>query len=156
MPVRSIRAFLDENDVSYVIVQHSAAYTAPETAESVHVPGRVFAKSVMVRLDGRLAVVVVPATQQVDLAELAEATGAGQAELAEEAEFAACFPDCDPGSVPPFGNLFGLPVYISAALTRHEELVFNAGRHTEVVRLAYEDFERLVRPTPVEIREDAH
>ncbi|MBA1148661.1 YbaK/EbsC family protein [Ectothiorhodospiraceae bacterium WFHF3C12] len=151
MPVRTIRAFLDENDVRYVIVQHSPAYTAPEIAESVHVSGRAFAKSVMVRLDGHLAVVVVPATQQVDLDALAAATGAQRVELAEESEFAACFPDCDPGSVPPFGNLFGLPVYISAALPREEELVFNAGRHTEVMRLAYSDFERLVSPTVVDI-----
>lgn len=146
MPVRTIRAFLDENDVRYVIVQHSPAYTAQEIAESVHVSGWAFAKSVMVRLDDRLAMVVLPATRQIDLEALQESTGARNAELARESEFEACFPDCDPGAVPPFGNLFGLPVYISESLVDEPELVFNAGRHTEVMRLAYEDFQRLVEP----------
>lgn len=151
MPVRTIRAFLDENDIRYVIVQHSPAYTAQEIAESVHVSGWAFAKSVMVRLDDRLAMVVLPATRQVDLDALRDATGSRQAELARESDFADSFPDCDPGAVPPFGNLFDLPVYISAALAEEDELVFNAGRHTEVMRLAYEDFQRLVRPTVLPI-----
>lgn len=146
MPVRTIRAFLDENNVRYVIVQHSPAYTAQEIAESVHVTGRAFAKSVMVRLDGRLAMVVLPATRQVDLEAVARDTGARSAALAEESEFEACFPECDPGAVPPFGNLFDLPVFISESLAAEDELVFNAGRHTEVMRLAYSDFERLVQP----------
>jgi Ala-tRNA(Pro) deacylase len=151
MPVHAIRAFLDDHQVRYVIIQHSPAYTAQEIAESVHVSGYRFAKSVMVRLDGRLALVVVPATRQVDLDALAQAVGAGEAALADQSDFSDRFPECDPGAVPPFGNLFDLPVYISATLADEPELVFNAGRHTEVMRLSYDDFHQLVRPTVVDL-----
>jgi len=146
MPVRNIRAFLDAHGVRYVIVQHSPVFTAQEIAESVHVSGRHFAKSVLVKLDGVPALAVLPATRQIDLDALAEAAGADAVELADETELNGRFPECDPGAVPPFGNLFDLPVYLNSALAEQEELIFNAGRHTEVMRLSFEDFAALVEP----------
>jgi Ala-tRNA(Pro) deacylase len=55
-------------------------------------------------------------------------------------------PGCETGAMPPFGNLYGLPVYVDQTLTRDEEIDFNAGSHTELLQLAYADFERLVKP----------
>ncbi len=149
MPVQKIKQFLDDHEVKYTIVEHSPAYTAQEIAAEVHVPGRHFAKSITVKLDGRLAIAVLPATDQIDLERLARSTGAQTADLATEQEFREAFPGCETGAMPPFGNLFGLEVFVSPHLAEADEIAFNAGTHTEVMRMSYADFERLVRPAPV-------
>lgn len=149
MPMERVRRFLDENGVKYVIHQHSPAYTAQEIAEAAHVPGRHFAKCVMVEIDGRLALAVLPATDRVDLQRLARSVGAGSVELAREADFQDRFPDCDPGAMPPFGNLFDLEVFVSPHLAEADLIAFNAGSHREVMQLAYGVFEALVKPAEV-------
>lgn len=149
MPVNQIRQFLDDHGVKYVIVEHSPAYTSQEIAAEAHVPGRHFAKTVTVKLDGRLAMAVLPATDQVDLKRLAQSTGAQSTELATEEEFSERFPGCEVGAMPPFGNLFDMDVFVSPHLTEVDEVAFNAGTHTEVMRLAYSDFARLVNPAVV-------
>jgi Ala-tRNA(Pro) deacylase len=146
MPGDKIRRFLDENDVRYASIQHSRAYTAQEVAESAHVPGHELAKTVMVKLDGALAMAVVPAVFNLDLELLRGAAGADTAVLATEAEFSARFPDCQPGAMPPFGNLYGMSVYADEGLSDEEMIAFNAGSHVEIIRMAYADFERLVAP----------
>lgn len=146
MPLRKLREFLDRHGVKYVAISHSRAYTAQEIAASSHTPGRELAKTVMVKLDGTMAMAVLPASMQVDFDQLRETTGADRVELADEAEFENLFPQCETGAMPPFGNLYGLNVYVAEALTEDEEIAFNAGSHTELVRLAYADFERLVKP----------
>jgi Ala-tRNA(Pro) deacylase len=151
MPVRKLKRFLDENEVEFVAVSHSRAFTAQEIAASAHVPGKELAKTVMVRLDGSMAMAVVPAPCQVDLESLREVSGAGAAELALESEFQELFPACEVGAMPPFGNLWDLDVYVDEELREDEEIAFNAGSHTELIRLGYDDFERLVRPTVAEI-----
>lgn len=150
MPVEKITQFLDEQGCHYELVTHPEAYTAQEVAAESHVPGRHFAKVVMVKVDGELALTVVPATDQVDLERLARSLGAGSVELASEAEFADRFPDCELGAMPPFGRLFGMDTFISPKLARAEEIAFNAGTHTESMRLRFRDFERLVAPVAVE------
>lgn len=147
MPVRKLKEFLDDHNVKYVTLIHSPAYTSQEVAASAHVPGRELAKSVMVKLDGRMAMVVLPASERVDLEMMKEATGAGRVELASEQEFKDLFPECEAGAMPPFGNLYGLEVFVCESLTRDPEIVFNAGSHTELLKLAYADFEKLVKPT---------
>ncbi|NIR85966.1 MAG: YbaK/EbsC family protein [Gammaproteobacteria bacterium] len=154
MPSRKLKAFLDEHHVAYVSISHSPAYTAQETAASAHVRGGLLAKTLMVKVDGRMAMAVVAAPERVDLGKLRRALGAAHAELAGEHEFAQAFPDCDIGAMPPFGNLYGLTVYVSPRLAADREIVFNAGTHTELVRLAYEDFERLVAPTVVDMADE--
>jgi len=151
MPVQKLKSYLDENEVKFVSIRHSQAFTAQEVAASAHVPGRELAKVVIVKLDGAMAMAVVPAPSQVDLESIREVSGADQAELATEEEFEEHFPDCEVGAMPPFGNLWDMDVYVDQALEEDEEIAFDAGTHTELVRMAYEDFERLVQPTVADI-----
>jgi Ala-tRNA(Pro) deacylase len=146
MPITKLKDFLDANGIRYVTISHSKAYTANEVAASAHVPGKSMAKTVMVKVDGRMAMAVLPAAFRVSFDQLRGAIGAREVVLAEEAEFRELFPDCEIGAMPPFGNLYGLPVYVADILGDNEEIAFNAGSHTEVVRLAYADFKRLVNP----------
>lgn len=146
MPVNKLKEFLDKHKVKYVTLSHSTAYTASEIAALAHVKGRNMAKSVVVKLDGKLALAVLPAKYQVDLRKLREATRAKAADLAREEEFAGRFPGCETGAMPPFGNLYDLPVYVEEALTRDEEIFFNACSHTELMQVSYSDFEKLVKP----------
>ena len=149
MPVRQLREYLDSHQVRYVVISHSPAFTAPEIAASAHIPGRELAKTVVVKLDDRMAMAVLPASQQVDFDLLRAVSRARGAALATEREFKDRFPDCEVGAMPPFGNLYGMDVYVSEELTKDEEIAFNAGSHTELVRLAYHDFARLVQPKVV-------
>ncbi|MCS7338729.1 MAG: YbaK/EbsC family protein [Verrucomicrobiae bacterium] len=146
MAARKLKAFLDTERVRYVSIPHSVAYTAQEVAASAHVPGRQMAKTVIVVMDGRPVMVVLPAHRRVVLEDLRQAAGAEEVRFATEDEFKSLFPDCEVGAMPPFGNLYGLDVYVAAPLAEEDEIVFNAGTHTELIRLAYRDFERLVRP----------
>jgi Ala-tRNA(Pro) deacylase len=146
MPATKLKEFLDANRVKYVTIHHSVAYTAQEVAAAAHVRGKEMAKTVVVRLDGKLAMAVVPAAQKVDVRRLKETAGATAAEIAAEQDFRTSFPECDLGAMPPFGNLYGVPVYVDARLAEDEEIAFNACSHTEVMRLSFKDFERLVHP----------
>jgi Ala-tRNA(Pro) deacylase len=146
MPVERLRKFLDQNRIKYVVITHSPAYTASEVARLAHISGRQMAKTVIVKLDGRLAMAVLPASELVDLDLLADAAFAERAEIAEEWEFGDLFPDCDIGGMPPFGNLYGLDVYVADSLAEDDEIAFNAGLYTELVRMAYPDYARLVKP----------
>jgi len=151
MPVQKLKDFLDGHGTKYVTIRHSRAYTAQETAQSAHVPGKELAKTVMIKIDGAMAMVVLPGSERVDLAELKRATGAGKVELATEAEFKRLFPDCEVGAMPPFGNLYGMEVIASSKLAEDAEIAFNAGSHTELIKLAYADFERLAKPKLVKL-----
>ncbi len=146
MPLTKLRDFLDENNIKYVIISHSPAYTAQGIAASAHIPGKELAKTVMVKLDGKMAMAVLPASYKVDFDLLKAATGATAVELAREEEFADAFPGCEVGAMPPFGNLYGMDVLVSESLADDEEIAFSAGSHTELLRLAYADFARLVAP----------
>jgi Ala-tRNA(Pro) deacylase len=146
MPVEKLKKFLNENEIRFVCVSHSPAFTAQEIAASAHIPGKEVAKTVMVEIDGDMAMAVLPASYQVDLDALAKLSGARSVELASEQQFETLFPECEAGAMPPFGNLYGLPVYAAETLAEDEEIAFNAGSHTELVRLAYKDFARLVDP----------
>jgi Ala-tRNA(Pro) deacylase len=147
MPVRALREFLDQNKIKYIAVAHSPAYTAQEIAASAHIPGREVAKTVMVKVNGKMSMAVLPASFQVDLEHLAEVAGGAKVELASEEEFKGLFPECEPGAMPPFGNLYDMDVYVTESLAEDEEIAFNAGSHTELLKLAYADFAKLVKPT---------
>jgi Ala-tRNA(Pro) deacylase len=149
MPVKKLKEFLDSNKVKYVAISHSPAFTAQEIAATAHIPGREVAKTVMVKLDGKMAMAVLPASYQVDFKRLREVSGAGEVELATEGEFRDKFPECEVGAMPPFGNLYGMRVYATESLMEDEEIAFNAGSHTELIRLSTDDFKRLVQPEVV-------
>jgi len=154
MPIRKLREFLDRHAVRYFVVSHSAAYTAQEIAASAHVPGKELAKTVVVAIAGQLAMVVLPASRQLDFARLREVAGTDEVELASEKEFVDLFPECEIGAMPPFGNLYGMAVYVSEELEEDDEIAFNAGAHTELVRLSYESYKTLVRPTVAKLSFD--
>jgi Ala-tRNA(Pro) deacylase len=146
VPVEQVKQFLQTNNIKYVTITHSTAYTAQEIAALTHMKGRDLAKTVVVKLDGSLALAVVPASLHVDLLRLREISGAKNAELASEGEFRSRFPGCELGAMPPFGNLYDMPVYVDDSLAGKREIAFNAGTHSELMQLAYSDFQRLVRP----------
>lgn len=146
MPVQRLKEFLDKNNIRYVIITHSRAYTTAAIGAITHIPGKELAKTVMVKIDGKLAMAVVPGSRHVDLRALAAGTGGKEAVIVSEPEFEAAFPDCELGAMPPFGVLYDLPVFVDERLREDEEIAFNAGSHRELVRMSYKDFERLVKP----------
>ena len=146
MPVTQLREFLDKNKVKYVSIRHSTAYTAQEIAASAHVKGKNMAKTVIVRVDGKIAMAVLPAKYQIDLNKLKRSCKASAVELAREEEFSHLFPGCETGAMPPFGNVYGLPVYADETLKKDEEIAFNDCSHTELIQIRYKDFERLAKP----------
>jgi Ala-tRNA(Pro) deacylase len=149
MPVKKLKDFLDQEKIKYVSIVHSTAYTAQEVAASAHITGKGLAKTVIVELDGKMAMAVLPANRKIVLQDLREVTGSQEVKFACEEQFKQRFPDCETGAMPPFGNLYGMDVYLAESLTDNEEIAFNAGSHTEVIKLAYRDFERLVQPKVV-------
>lgn len=151
MPIRKLRNFLDEHRIKYVVVSHSTAYTAQEEAALAHISGRELAKTIMIKIDGVMAMAVLPASDHIDFDLVREAVEAERVELAGEEEFQDLFPDCELGAMPPFGNLYNMEVYAAGTLAEDEEIAFNAGNHRELIKMAYRDFARLVRPKVVNI-----
>jgi Ala-tRNA(Pro) deacylase len=151
MPLTNLREFLDSRNIKYLVISHSVAYTAQGIAALVHLSGKKLAKTVIVKIDGVLAMAVVPASFHVDLDLLRSVTGARVVELATEREFKDAFPDCETGAMPPFGNLYDMAVYADASLAEQEEITFNAGTHRELVRMAWDDLVRLVNPLVINL-----
>ena len=146
MAARRIQEFLDGNHVRYAMIQHSPAYSASEVAQSVHISGRNLAKVVIVVINNRLAMAVVPATRDVDLNLLQRVTGFLDVRLAEEAEFADRFEGCQLGAAPPFGNLFGIDTYVEPRLLQQSHIGFNAGTHHQAILMKSDDYARLACP----------
>lgn len=146
MPSLRLADYLDQNEIKYTTLKHSLAYTAQEIAAVSHIPGKNLAKTVMINLKGSLAMAVLPASYKIDFEELKNALGTDAIRLAHEKEFLNLFPDCDIGAMPPFGNLYGLDVYVAQSLTDDDEIAFNSCSHSELIRMKYKDFEKLVNP----------
>jgi Ala-tRNA(Pro) deacylase len=152
MPImKRLSELFDETKISYEVYNHPLAYTAQEVAATQHVSGDALAKVVMLKVDGALVMVVLMGSQKVSLATVKESLEAREVQLATEDEFVSKFPGCEIGAMPPFGNLFGLPVYVDPALERDEYIYFNAGNHVQTVKLKYMDFETLVHPKVVRL-----
>ena len=150
MPINKLRKFLDDNDIPYVVITHSQAFTAQQVAASAHISGKDIAKTVMIKVNGEMAMAVLPGTYLIDFSLLKEVIGTDDIRLAGEQEFNELFPDCQNGAMPPFGNLYGMKVYVAKKLAEDHQIAFNAGTHTQLVQLAYKDFERLVKPQILE------
>jgi Ala-tRNA(Pro) deacylase len=146
MPATKMKEFLDSRGIRYVTTKHSPAFTAQEIAASAHVSGRDFAKTVIVMAGEQMAMVVLPASRRIVLSDLRELLDRPDLRLATEVEFRSTFPDCELGAMPPFGNLYGMPVYVASALAQEPEIAFNAGSHTEIVKMPFTDFDAAVRP----------
>ena len=151
MPIKRLKDLLDQQGVRYVTISHSPAFTAQEVAASAHIPGKELAKTVVVKVGGSMAMVVLPASLHIDFKKLKDVVGSDDVVLATEEEFKGEFPASEVGAMPPFGNLYDMDVYVASELSQDAEIAFNAGSHTELMKLAYRDFERVVRPRVVDI-----
>lgn len=146
MPVKKLKDFLDSHGVKYVSIMHSPAFTSQEVAAAAHISGKQLAKIVMVKVGDKLAMVVVAANHHINFAKLRETTGQ-MVELASESEFKEKFAGCEVGAMPPFGNLYDMPVFVASDLSDQPQIAFNAGSHSELMQIAYGDFAQLVKPT---------
>jgi len=146
MPIKKLKDFLDSHKVKYVTIKHSIAYTTQEIAASAHIPGKEMAKTVIIKVDGKMTMAVLPASNKIDFALFKRNIRAKDIQLANEQEFEYTFPQCDVGAMPPFGNLYDMDVFVAKSLTEDEEITFNAGSYSELMKVAYKDFERLVNP----------
>ncbi len=146
MPCAKLLEYLIDNNVEFELGEHPSAYAAKDVAFKSGVPGRLFAKTVLVNINGEMAMAVVPADSKIDFQQLREAAGAETVSLAIEDEFDQRFPDCELGAMPPFGNLYDMEVYVARGLINADMISFNAGTHTEVLTMPFWEFERLVEP----------
>jgi Ala-tRNA(Pro) deacylase len=156
MILKRLTDFLDANQLKYVLIQHSPAFTAREVAVSAHIPFREVAKTVVLNIEREHVLAILPATEMVDLNIIRESLCTNAVRLTNESEFNTLFPDCEVGAMPPFGNLFNMRVLVSASLTEDEYIAFNAGSHRDLIKLAYADFERLVKPTVIPFTSPRH
>lgn len=155
MPIlKKLKELLDEAKISYEVYNHPQAFTAQEVAAAQHIPGREMAKVVILKVDGSFVMAVVPASRLVGFERVKAILGAKEVSLATEEEFASLFPECEIGAMPPFGSLFGLPVYVDTSLEKDETIFFNAGNHQQTVRLRYRDFTDLVKPQVVPLTDE--
>lgn len=146
MPAKKLKEYLDSKNVNYVSIYHAAASTSQRIAATSHIPGKELAKTVMLKVDGKMAMAVLPSSSNINFESFKRAAKADKVELASELAFINLFPDCEVGAMPPFGNLYGMDVYVADTLKDDEEIAFNAGTHTELIRMAYEDFVKVVNP----------
>jgi len=141
-----LKKYLDDNQIKYLTVTHSKAYTSQEVAAALHCPGRELAKAVVVKVDSDYIMAVLSASEKIQFDLLKKDLAAKTAELASEEEFKGLFPDCEVGAMPIFGNIYNMPVYATQKILDDEDVYFNAGTHTEAIKLSVEDFERIVKP----------
>lgn len=146
----TLKMFLDRQRVHYDVLPHAEAYRAAVIAQTLHAPVKEMAKVVIVKVDDRFVMTVLPASWNVDLHRLREAFGTNHVRLATEDEFKGLFPDCELGAMPPFGILYGLPVYVDRSLSEDDQIIFEAGTHSEAIRMRYMDFAALVFPVVTE------
>jgi Ala-tRNA(Pro) deacylase len=146
-----LKFFLEEQHVHYERIPHSLAYTAQEVAARSHVSGKELAKTVIIKLNGRVAMVVTPGHLKINLKALKDALHAEELTLASEHEFQEYFPECEVGAMPPFGNLYDMDVYVTDELTQDEKIAFNAGNHSELIQISYKDYDKLVHPKVVRL-----
>ena len=145
--IEKLEALLEQENVRYELFAHPAAYSSQRVARAERVPGREEAKVVILNADGRDIMVVLPATHRVDLLKMGSFLGTKNLRLEKEQKFSGLFPDSEPGAMPPFGNIYHVPVYVDKNLGENEDIVFNAGRHNEAIRMKYRDYEGIVKPS---------
>jgi Ala-tRNA(Pro) deacylase len=154
--IARLESYLRDQQVDYSVQHHPPAFTAQAVAASEHLPAMLMAKVVVVVADETLAMLVLPAASRIDMALLYHALGVRNLHLAEEGTLTSTFPDCDIGAMPPFGNLYGMPVYVAEQLATQKQIVFQAGTHTDTIEIAYADFARLVQPTVADFARHVH
>jgi len=149
MPIQTLKDVLDAESVSYRCLVHPPGFTAQSLAHHCQVPADQVAKTVIIEMDGSMAMLVLPASFRIRWDRLADVLNTDLIELADEEDFRDRFPDCEVGAMPPFGNLFNMQVYCSETLTQQPEITFAAGSHTEAMQINMEDYLRLVKPIEI-------
>ena len=152
LSLNKLKEFLDNSLVAYEVLTHPVAFTAQRLAAVQHVKGGELAKVVIARSGPEFIMIVLPAPYHVELQRARAATGRQDLEIAHESEFASLFAGCEQGAMPPFGNLYNVPVWVDESLAQDEEIVFNACTHTQAIKMKYSDFARLVHPTVAILR----
>jgi len=152
MPGQKVKKFLEENNIQYEVIKHSPTYSAQNTAHTVHVHGKDMIKTVIIKIDGKLTMLALTANEKINYTVLKLIFENQEVELASENEFKNYFPDCETGAMPPFGKLYGMDEIISKELTKDEEIVFNAGSHTELIRMKFHDYDHLIHPRVVDMK----
>lgn len=148
--VTKLRDYLKDNKVDYIMYYHNPTYTSTGLAKCLQVPTKELAKSVVIKIENGYAMIVLPACRRLNLNSLKSEIFKSDVKLAGEDELENLFPDCELGAVPPFGNLYDIPVYAESALDEDYEIVFNAGTHTDAIKMKYDDYKRLVKPYKIE------
>jgi Ala-tRNA(Pro) deacylase len=144
--LKKLKDYLEKNQVRYEVGYHERVYTSQEIAAAMHVPGKELTKVIMVKADGKMVMLVLPASYRVDTKKLKKVFKCKRLGIAKEKDFEELFPDCEIGAMPPFGNLYHLEVWVDQILTEDEFIVFQAGSHVETLRIKYSDYARLVNP----------
>lgn len=155
MPSQKLISFLDQNKVKYITIKHSPAFTAQEIAAVSHIPGKILAKTVVIKIGGKFAMAILPASHKISFNDLKKALGAEAVRLAYEQEFVDLFPDCEVGAMPPFGNIYGMDVYAAQSLAEDKEIAFNSCTHSELIKMQYKDFQELVKPTVLKFAKES-
>jgi Ala-tRNA(Pro) deacylase len=150
-PPPPIESYLRDQHVSFSLHHHPPTYSAQRLAHIEHVPGRMVAKVVMAVVDEELVMLCVPAPCHVNMLKLMNMLATDNVRLAQEEDFSDAFPDCEVGAMPPFGNLYEIPVYVDKQLAEDERIHFQACRHTDTVEMSYSDFARLAHPIVCEL-----
>jgi Ala-tRNA(Pro) deacylase len=144
--LKNLKDYLEENRVRYEVGYHERVYTSQEIAAAMHVPGRELVKVVMVKADGNMVMLALPASYRVETKKLKKALQCKKLQIAKERDFEELFPDREVGAMPPFGNLYHIEVWVGQVLTEDEMIVFRAGSHVETLKIKYDDYARLVNP----------
>ena len=146
MPAERLKNYLDSQEIKYLSISHSMAFTALEIAKSAHIPSKEMSKTVIVSVRDHPSMAISPSVQRFNLNILRDAFDTDQVELTGEDEFSTLFPDCEVGAMPPFGNLYGMETYVAESITEQEYIAFNAGSHSEIIKMLYHDYEKLSSP----------
>ncbi len=154
--LEKLQAYLQRNRIAFQVLLHEEAHSAQKLAEALHIPGMAVVKVVIVKAASRYSMAVLPATRVIDLHRLSGVLGADKVTMAGELELRTLFPDTELGSIPPFGNLYGMPVIADRVLARDETITFSAGTAYQSVRMYYSDFEKLARPDLADFTRPAH
>lgn len=146
-----LNRILKEKGAHYEVIPHAEAFTAPETAEAEHISGKKVAKVVMLKADGRNVMAVIPANTTLDENKVKKILASSELRLASEHEFQDLFYGCETGAMPPFGHLYGIPLYVDRALAEKDDIVFNGGTHRAAVRMPFQEYQKLAKPRVCEL-----
>jgi Ala-tRNA(Pro) deacylase len=141
-PLPALLAWLREHDIEYHVHEHSPTFTARATALAEGIDPRTFAKAVAVKADdGRRAILVLDATDHLDLRAAERLLNADHLQLLTEAELELLAPECDVGTMPPVG-IWHLPIYADYGVNADERISFHAGSHAYAIRVDRDGWER--------------